>query len=227
MDRLAANGVILVTTKQGKAGTLQMTANFSQAFTQPTRIPELTTSAQWARLYNEMVNYGYGKPDQPKYTQAQIQQYEDGSDPWRYPNTDWFDEVLKPWSSQNYTNLTLSGGTEKTRIFVALSNRNQDGFFKNSASYYKQNDLRMNIDAAPNENLDLSFGLTGRLEDRNFPTRGSATIFGELVSTLPTYQAHWPDGRLASQPIPPRGVILWPIARHLEVTTTVRIMYLI
>ena len=191
---LAANGVILVTTKRGAAGTLQVSANFNQAFSRPTRIPELTNSAEWAKLFNEMVEYGF--VTDPKYTADEIQQFEEGSDPWRYPNTNWFDEVLKPWSPQSYANVSVSGGTEKTRIFVALSNRNQDGFFKNSASFYKQHDLRMNIDASPNEHLDLSFGMTGRLEDRNFPTRGSAKIFGELVGALPTYHAHWPDGRI-------------------------------
>jgi TonB-linked SusC/RagA family outer membrane protein len=202
---LAANGVILITTKQGKAGSLEVTANFNQAFSRPTIIPEVTTSAQWARLYNEMVNYGYGNPQQPKFTHAEIRRFEDGSDPWRYPDTNWFNEVLKPRSPQNYANITLSGGSEITRVFVSLSNRFQDGFFRNGASFYKQQDLMMNIMAKPGKNLDLNFGVTGRLEDGNFPTRGAARIFGELVGTLPTFRARWPDGRIGEPTDPTEG----------------------
>lgn len=187
----AANGVILVTTKRGSAGKLVVTASFASGWSKPTRIPELTNSAEYATLVNEVDAYD-GKT--PTYTDAEIAKFADGSDPWRYPDTDWFDTVLKSWSWQSNANVTLSGGNENMQTFVSLSTRHQDGFFKNSASKYDQHDLRINIDGKVNQYISLSVDAGVRLEQRNFPTVSSSTIFRELMTAQPTQVAVWPNG---------------------------------
>jgi len=195
----AANGVILVTTKRGVAEKMVYSASFTTGWSRPTRIPELTNALEYAELANE-VNYYDNRP--PVYDSMTMAAYASGGDPWKYPNTDWFHEVLKPWSLQYNGNITLSGGTEKMRSFVSVSARNQDGFFKNSASKYGQYDLRANVDNKINKYIDLSVDASFRVEQRSFPTASSPTIFLNLMTALPMQVANWPNG-LPGPPLDP------------------------
>lgn len=182
----AANGVILVTTKRGKIEKMGITASYSAGWSQPTKTPKLTNAAEYATLVNELT------PN--TYTSEEIQKYADGSDPWRYPNTDWFKEVLKTWSLQQNANVTMSGGTEKLQAYVSLSTRSQDGFFKNSASKYSQHDLRANIDGKINNYISLSVDANMRMEQSNFLSVGSARLFRDLMTASPILPAVWPNG---------------------------------
>jgi len=96
--------------------------------------------------------------------------------PWKYPNTNWFNEVLKPWSMQHNANISMSGGTETVKTYVSLSTRYQDGFFKNSGSNYAQHDLKANIDGKINKYISLGVDFTGRMEQGDFLSVGSFYI---------------------------------------------------
>ena len=187
----AANGVILITTKKGTAGKPVVTASFNQGWGRPTRLPEMADAAEYSTLLNEISeSNGNG----PVYTDADIQKYRDGSDPWMYPNTDWFAETLKPWSGQSYANISLSGGSEAVRYFISTSRRTQDGFYYNSGTKYNQYDFRTNLDADLNKYVSFGVGLLGRFEDRNFPTRPASTIFRMVMRGKPNMPGYWPNG---------------------------------
>jgi len=191
----AANGVILVTTKRGSNGKPKVTINMNQGFNQPTRIPEMASAAQYATMLNE-INY-YKNPAggrYSKYSADDIQKYSDGSDPWGHPNTDWFGEVFKPWSSQNQQNASISGGNENMKYFISLGAKYEDGYYKNSATNYKQYDFRTNIDGKVNKYISLAFDVAGREELRNYPTRSAGSVFRMLMRGKPNMPAYWPDG---------------------------------
>ena len=187
----AANGVILITTKRGKIGKPTITASFNQGFGRPTVLPKMADAATYAVMLNEINDYA-GRT--PKYTDEQIQKYRDGSDPWSYPNTDWFEEVLRPWSGQNAANLSMNGGSETMRYFVSLSSRSQQGYYYNSGTKYNQYDLRANLDANVNKYITLSLDVAGRVEDRNYPTRSAGSIFRMVMRGKPNETAYWPNG---------------------------------
>lgn len=187
----AANGVILVTTKRGAEGKAELTVNFNQGFNQPTRTPKMANAFEYASMLNEIDSYG-GR--QARYDADQLQKFADGSDPWRYPDTDWFAATTKNWSAQNYLNATLTGGSEKWKYFLSLGTKYQDGYYKNSASNYKQYDFRSNIDGIISKNVKLNFDIAGRLEDANYPTRGFSSIYRMILRGKPIYPAFWPDG---------------------------------
>jgi len=191
----AANGVVLITTKRGNLGKPKVTINLNQGVNQPTRIPEMADAAQYATMLNE-INY-YKNPAGgrfSKYSADDIQKYSDGSDPWGHPNTDWFGEVFKDWSSQNQQNASISGGNENMRYFISLGAKFQDGNYKNSATNYKQYDFRTNIDGKVNKYVSLAFDVAGREELRNYPTRSAGSIFRMLMRGKPNLPAYWPDG---------------------------------
>ena len=187
----AANGVILITTKRGTQGKAKVSINFNQGFNQPTRVPNMANAAEYATMLNEIDVY---RGSNQRYTSDQIQKFRDGSDPWNYPNTDWFGEVLKEWSSQNYLNASVSGGSEKWKYYISLGTKSQDGYYHNSATYYKQHDFRSNIDGEISKHVKLKFDVSGRMEDKNYPTRGAYNIFRMLMRGKPIYPGYWPDG---------------------------------
>ena len=187
----AANGVILITTKRGKLGKPEITFNIDYGYNQPTKIPKMADAATYATMLNEIALYG-GNPQ--KYTDEEIQKFSDGSDPWKYPNTDWFKSTLKPQSAQNSYNATISGGAENLRYFVSLGARTQEGNYYRSATKYNQYDMRANLDGKVSKNISLTFDVAGRMEDKNYPVRGAGSIFRMVMRGKPTLPAYWPDG---------------------------------
>ncbi|SEW28799.1 SusC/RagA family TonB-linked outer membrane protein [Chitinophaga arvensicola] len=187
----AANGVILINTKRGKIGKPTVTYGFNQSFVTPTRLPKMADAQTYAQVVNEINAYG-GQP--AKYTPEEIKKFGDGSDPWLYPNTDWYDAAIKKISLQNRHDLSLSGGNEKMLYYVSIGTLFQDGIYKSSANKYKQQSVRANLDANVNDNIKLKFNLAGRLENRNYPPRSAGSIFRSLMRGRPTENAIWPNG---------------------------------
>ncbi|MEH6306304.1 TonB-dependent receptor [Olivibacter sp. CPCC 100613] len=213
----AGNGVILVTTKQGKMGKTQISYDFTYGIQRPTRTPKMVNSEQYTSIINEVTgvypqdpakwseiwqafNTGtgaYNLPSgtiNPEYSPEERQKYSDGSDPLRYPNTDWFAAAIKDWSPQQRHNVQINGGTETTKYLISLGYLNQDAIYKNSATFYKQYDLRANLEFNFGKYVTARLGITGREEARNFPTRGAGDIFRFLVRGLPINIATWPNG---------------------------------
>jgi TonB-linked SusC/RagA family outer membrane protein len=187
----AANGVILITTKRGKLGKPEITFSVNSGYNQPTRVPKMADAATYATMLNEIAKYGNA---QLPYSEDDIKKFADGSDPWGHPNTDWFDAVLKKRSAQNSYNMTVSGGTESLRYFVSMGSKTQEGNYYHSGTKYNQYDFRSNLDGKITKDISLAFDVTGRMEDRNFPTRGAGDIFRMIMRGKPTLPAYWPDG---------------------------------
>ena len=207
----AANGVILITTKKGKTGKPELSYSFNQGFADPTVIPKLTNSSQYVGMLNDLDIYqlptnqwsaataaykasGVYNGRKAPYSPTDIQKYADGSDPWLYPNTDWYKSTLKSWSPQSRHNVQMSGGSENIKYLASLGYQNQDAFYKNSATGFQQYDLRLNLDAKINENVNLSIGILGREEFRRFPTKPAGAIFRMQMRGKPQEQAFWPNG---------------------------------
>ncbi|KQB42849.1 TonB-linked outer membrane protein, SusC/RagA family [Flavobacterium daejeonense] len=187
----AANGVILITTKRGKTGKPMVQLSLNKGYSQPTRLPKMTNAAEYATLLNEVDKYA-NRPE--RYSADDLQKYQDGSDPWGHPNTDWYKETLKNLSAQNNANLSISGGTEDVKYFVSISSKSQDGFYKNSATKYEQYDFKSNLDLKVNKYASLYVNTTARMEDRNFSSRSAENIFRMIMRSKPNQPAYWPNG---------------------------------
>lgn len=187
----AANGVILITTKRGKVGKPTVNFTYNEGRGQPTTLPEMTNAFEYATMLNE-VDYYNGVPN--RFTADQLQKYKDGSDPLNYPNTDWYETVMRKWSPQRFANLNVSGGSENFAYFISGSTKFQDAYYEKSANYYKQHDLRANLDGNITQHIKLSFDIAGRMQDLNAPRSGSSGIFQSLSRSKPTDIAFWPTG---------------------------------
>jgi len=215
----AANGVILITTKHGKTGKPQLSYNFNQGWSQPTVIPKMLNAVQYATMANEIEMYKLdpsewaaawaaykstgvytapnGNVSTAPFSPDDIKKYQDGSDPWGHPNTDWFKATLKNWSPQQRQNVQLTGGSENVKYLASIGYENQDAYYKNSATGYKQYDFRLNLDARVNKYINVVLGVTGRQENRFFPTKPADAIFRMLMRGYPYKNAIWPTGQPA------------------------------
>ncbi len=216
----AANGAILVTTKKGSSGKPKVTYDFNQGFTQPTRVPKMSNAVEYANIMNEIPIYKtipanewgaawaaikqtgtYTSPTSgvstlnANYSPDAVKKYGNGSDPWGYPNTDWFGDAFKTWAPQSRHNLQISGGTESVRYFASLGYVNQDAIYKNSATRYQQYNFRTNVTAKVNDYISTTLGIMVRREQRHFPTESSGGIFRMLMRGRPTEPEVWPNGK--------------------------------
>lgn len=182
----AANGVILITTKRGKEGKPVVSFNASAGFSQPTRIPKMANAYEYATMVNE-INPG-------TYTEEALQKYQSGEDPWAYPNTDWFDTILKPASPLYRVDVGVTGGTEKVKYYINLAANGEDGLYKNSANRYDQYSIRNNLDITPSKYVKFSLGTTARFENTHYPAKSASDIFNGARRSFPTSPAFWPTG---------------------------------
>ncbi len=196
----AANGVILITTKRGteSAGGPQFKLKLNQGFNQPTRVPEMASAEQYLRMINEIDFYRgnsltYDEETIQNYAKPESQKTE--AEKWLYPDTDWFDEVLKPMSYQTKADISVSGGNSDVSYYLSLGGLTEDGFYENSATRYNQYNFRSNIDGNISDFMDISFDVSGRLEDRNFPNRSAGSIFRFTMRGKPHLPATWPNGQ--------------------------------
>lgn len=191
----AANGVILVTTKRGRTSKPTISASFNQGFSSPTRLPKMADAPTYATITNEIAYYNNraGGMNQ-QYSADEIAKFANGSDPLNYPNTDWADISLKKTALQNQANISVAGGTENLKYYVSGSTLYQDGLYKNGATKYKQYSFRSNIDANVTKNLRVSLYLSGREEDRQFPTSSAGNIFRSIYRAYATIPAFYPNG---------------------------------
>ena len=202
----AANGVILITTKKGRMGKKpEFTYSFNQGWSKPTNLPEMCDAVEYSELMNELYmnkamlnpakNNGQTMGEYTLFrTPEEIELYRNGSDPWRYPNTDWYAATFKNWSPQRVHNASLEGGSDKYQYFVNFGHKYTDGLYHKSANNYKQFNLRMNVDAQFNDFIKVGAQLMGRQENRNFPSQGAGDLLWFTSRGRPTDQAYWPNG---------------------------------
>jgi len=191
----AANGVILITTKRGKTGKPTISASFNQGFSSPTRLPDMADAATYAAITNEIAYYNNtaGGLNQ-QYSEEEIGKFKNGSDPLNYPNTDWEAVSLKKTALQNQANVSVSGGTENLKYYISAGRIYQDGIYKNGATKYHQYSFRSNIDANITKDFKVSLYLSGREEDRVFPTASAGYIFRSIYRAYSTIPAFYPNG---------------------------------
>ena len=160
----AANGVILITTKHGKAGKAVIKYAATFGWQSPNSTPEYVSSAEYARLINEArQNEGLAA----QYTEAEIQKFEDGSDPDHYANTDWIGLLYDQSGFQMTHNLNMSGGNEQARYMVSLGYQDQGGIIRNVDK--NQYNMRINLDTNLTERLEGNFSLAYTRQDIDLP----------------------------------------------------------
>ncbi|RHJ81234.1 TonB-dependent receptor [Parabacteroides sp. AM08-6] len=150
-----ANGVISVTTKQGKEGSLTVSFRHESKISAPTHIPNMVDGVSYMRLYNE-AQYNDNPIVSPRYSAQKIQNTLSGLNPMVYPNIDWYGEMFKDFTYNQHYTLNASGGGKVVRYYMAVSYDNDTGILKENRTNNFKNNInidRFNILAKVNINL--------------------------------------------------------------------------
>lgn len=199
-----ANGVIIVTTRQGEAGTPRVTVSSNFGWQSYTMMPQLVNAADWITLYNEGIdNEGV---DKAKFPQDVYEAYRDGTNPVVYSQTDWVDALLKKYAPQQQYNVNVSGGTEDVKYFVMVGMLHQGGMYRDYDLEgidfsinpdYKRYNFRANVDAKLAKGLTLSLRLGTTFTNGNYSNYSTASIFSDILNSTP-FGPNILDGKLIS-----------------------------
>lgn len=138
----AANGVILVTTKRGKARDLTIQYHGNVQAQHATRLPKLLTNSADYMMYWNQANERSGIA--PYFSQATIDAFRNSNDETKYPNFDWVDHVFRTGIAQNH-HLSVSGGSEKTSYNLSAGYLGQDGIM--SVYDFKRYNFLLSMDS--------------------------------------------------------------------------------
>ncbi|MGX5819320.1 SusC/RagA family TonB-linked outer membrane protein [Chitinophaga lutea] len=196
----AANGVVLVKTRSGQAGKFRLDYNAYAGAQQAARLPNLVTNAV---TYMEGKNRALANEGKPaEYSQALIDEYKAGNDPYIYPNTNWFDIMFRTALIQEH-NLRFSGGTDKTTYAVSLGYLDQDGILIETGA--KKYSLNMNLRSDITRRLSVGANLTGTFWDSresaytSDESNGEGGLMGLIYRGLPMQIPYAQDGSYADQ----------------------------
>ncbi|MGF7217067.1 TonB-linked SusC/RagA family outer membrane protein [Spirosoma lacussanchae] len=159
----AANGVLLITTKQGKKDQKPTIGYSGYLGTQlPTRLPRFVDSPTYMTLLNESLA-NVGRP--ATFTADEIERARSGSDPNYYANTDWIRAIFRAQAPQQNHNFTVNGGAGATRYYLSYGYLDQQGLVVGDAFKAKRNNvrLRMTTDLLDRFQLDANVGYVDRL----------------------------------------------------------------
>lgn len=151
-----ANGVILVTTKEGTEGTTTLNLRFETSMSQSTQDVEFADAVTYMKLYNEAIttrNPLYSG----RYTDEQITGVADGINPYYYPSNDWRDLLFNDMTFNQRVNMSLSGGGQRARFYIAGAFTNDNGVLKNDPINNFNNNINIkNISLRSNTNIKLT-----------------------------------------------------------------------
>jgi TonB-linked SusC/RagA family outer membrane protein len=172
-----ANGVVVVTTKRGKAGKLKISIKSNATYSYSPRMPEYAGAYDYATLANEAQVV---RGNNPIYTPAELELFKTGLLPDLYPDVNWRDVILKDHVVNNQHHLSASGGGESARYHLSLGVLNSEAIFKQApdntnntnVSYNKYN-FRGNIDASLTKSTVLSLNLETVFVSQNAPSDGT------------------------------------------------------
>ncbi|MEI6948416.1 TonB-dependent receptor [Paraflavisolibacter sp. H34] len=196
----AANGVVLVKTKSGARGRFRLDYNFYAGSQQVTGLPAMVTnSVQYMEGKNRALA-NEGKP--AEYSQALIDEYKGGTDPYIYPNTNWFDVLFRKAPISEH-NLRLSGGTDKTTFSVSLGYLNQDGIMINTGA--KKYTLNASVTSDLTQGIRIGANLLGTWWNSRESAytadegNGEGGLMGLTYRGLPMQVPYAQDGTYADQ----------------------------
>lgn len=188
-----ANGVILVTTKEGREGEVKVQFRAEGSFSSPTENIKFADPVTYMKLHNEAVRTRSPGVRLP-YDEKKINYTERGIDPIRYPAVDWQDLLFDKNTFNQRYNLNISGGGKIARYYIAASYAIDNGIIKvdkrqnfNNNIKLKKYSLRSNVNVNLTPTTEAIVRLNGVFDDYQGPLDGGTDLYHKAVSANPVY----------------------------------------
>ncbi len=186
-----ANGVILVTTKEGKEGKMNFDLRFENSFSSPTQRLETADPVTFMRMHNEAVKTR-DPNGQTLYTDEQITFTEMGLHRDIYPATNWEEAMFKRMAINNRLNLSFTGGGSVARYYVAgsvtrdrgnlkVDNKND---FNSNIDLYKYS-IRSNVNINLTKTTEMSTRFVANFDDYTGPIDGGSAMYRKVMQANP------------------------------------------
>ncbi|WP_298652627.1 TonB-dependent receptor [uncultured Proteiniphilum sp.] len=181
-----ANGVILVTTKEGSPDKISVNIRAELSSSGNTELVQLADPITYMRLHNEAVRTRDPMVELP-YSSAKIRNTELGVDPIMYPSVDWYDYLIKDRTFNQRVNMNITGGGKAVQYYLAANYQHDTGIIKENEENMVNNNIDINR-LQVRSNVTIKFTPTttgvvrayGTFDDTSGPRSG--TVDGKAVS---------------------------------------------
>lgn len=194
-----ANGVILVTTKEGKVDKLQINLRAEQTTSYNTQLVALADPITYMKLHNEAVRTRDALVPLP-YSSSKIRETELGTNPLLYPSVNWYDYLIDNHATNRRMNMNITGGGQSVQYYLSANYQGDKGILKESKENLFNNNINVNRFQI-RSNVTIKFAPTttgvvrayGSFDDMTGPPASGAGVFqwarnATPVQFLPYYQ---------------------------------------
>lgn len=195
-----ANGVILITTKEGKVDKLDISVRVEQSTSFNSELVQLADPITYMELHNTAVRTRDAMVQLP-YSLSKIRNTKLGTDPVLYPSVDWYHYMIAKSAPSRRANLNITGGGQTVQYFLSANYQNDQGILKESSDNLFNNNINVNR-LQVRSNVTIKFGPTttgvvrgyGSFQKSTGPRDGGADVFSLArnatpVQFLPYYPA--------------------------------------
>lgn len=194
-----ANGVILVTTKEGTEGKARFNIRFEESISSPTNRVKLADPVTYMKLHNEAI-----RTRDPLgvtlYSQNKINNTIAGNNPYVYPANDWYNILFKDIAQNQRINFNLSGGGKIARYYLAGTYNTDNGNLKvdklnnfNNNIKLNRYSLRSNVNINVTKTTEIRVRLQGTFDDYRGPIDGGSNLYRKVMSSNPVlFPAYFP-----------------------------------
>lgn len=186
-----ANGVVMITTRRGQATPLKVTAKYQFGLSTATRTPEFADSYTYAYYMNQASELdGIA----PRYSNADLNGFYNGTDPYAYPNVDWWGEIFRNHGDSHRAQFTFTGGSKNFRYFAAVDYLKDNAMYVNPSYddrynahvYDNRLGIRANVDVNITNSTAMKIGVMARLSEDNKPYYLRSNRIEKLLYKIPS-----------------------------------------
>jgi TonB-linked SusC/RagA family outer membrane protein len=186
-----ANGVILVTTKEGKEGKVSFSVRYETSISSPTRNVEMADPVTYMQLHNEAVTTRNPLNIQP-YMPEKIDNTIAGTNPYVYPAVDWYKMLFKDQTVNQRVNFNVSGGGTIARYYVAATYTDDKGVLNvdgrnnfNNNINLKRYLIHSNININLTRSTEAIIRLHTTFDNYTGPIDGGTALYNRIMRTNP------------------------------------------
>lgn len=191
-----ANGVILINTKRGSEGKVEVNVKSEYTWTTRTKTPRFVDGLTYASMANEARTT---RNQKAVYNDYELMMIADQLDPDIYPNVNWMDLLLKDGAPTYRASISAKGGGSKARYYLSGSFLDEGGMYNvdktmkeyNTNANYQRYNYRLNMDMNITTSTLIQVGIGGALEKSNHAGTTSDniwySIFGYNPISTPVY----------------------------------------
>ena len=185
-----ANGVIMITTKRGQNSPLKVTAKYQQGIATATRTPEFADAYTYAYMVNQASQLDGLSP---RYTDAELNNFYYGTDPYAYPNVDWWNQIYRNHGDNYRAQFTFTGGNKNFRYFTAVDYLKDNAMYVTPSSddrynghvYDNRLGIRANVDVNITNSTAMKIGVMARLTEFNKTYYQRSNSIDKLLYKIP------------------------------------------